>query len=69
MQISTLQMEFLGNYLAELTLVEYGFLQYLPSMIAGSAVFLAKVTLDPTTMPWARYQLLNYITKDIVTHL
>lgn len=51
-KISTLQLEFLGNYLAELTLVEYGFLQYLPSMIAGSAVFLAKVTLDPSTKPW-----------------
>eukprot|EP00250_Pteridium_aquilinum_P008944 c18327_g1_i3 orf=600-2111(+) len=49
---ATLQLEYLGNYLAELTLMEYGFLQYLPSMIAGSAVFLARVTLNPTTRPW-----------------
>eukprot|EP00250_Pteridium_aquilinum_P006629 c16507_g1_i1 orf=749-2329(-) len=48
----TLQLEFLGNYLAELTLLEYDFLQFLPSMIAGAAVFVAKVTLNPTCKPW-----------------
>eukprot|EP00250_Pteridium_aquilinum_P008213 c17770_g1_i1 orf=346-1884(+) len=48
----TLHMEFLGNYLAELTLVEYDFLKYLPSMIAGSAVFVAKFTLEPHNRPW-----------------
>ena len=52
-QKSALQLECLGNYLAELTLVEYGLLRYLPSMIASSAVFLAKLTLDPTARPWA----------------
>lgn len=52
MKIPTLQLEFLGNYLAELTLAEYGFLQYLPSMIAASAVFMAKATLIPTDKPW-----------------
>lgn len=51
-KVPTLQLEFLGNYLAELTLVEYSFLHYLPSMIAGSAVFMAKATLDPTSKPW-----------------
>jgi cyclin A len=53
-QTSSPQLESLGNYLAELTLVEYDLLRYLPSMIASSAVFLAKLTLDPTTRPWAR---------------
>lgn len=48
----TLHMEFLGNYLAELTLLEYNFLKYLPSMIAGSSVFVAKFTLNPTVRPW-----------------
>ncbi len=48
----TLNLEFLGNFLAELTLVVYSFLQYLPSLIAASAVFLAKLTLDPTVHPW-----------------
>eukprot|EP00249_Psilotum_nudum_P006255 c19588_g2_i2 orf=163-1740(+) len=52
MKTPTLQLEFLGNYLAELTLVEYSFLKYLPSMIASSAVFMAKVTIDPTMKPW-----------------
>ncbi|KAI5058877.1 hypothetical protein GOP47_0027047 [Adiantum capillus-veneris] len=49
---AALQLEYLGNYLAELTLLEYKFLQYLPSLIAGSAVFLAKVTLNPLVRPW-----------------
>lgn len=48
----SLVLEFLGNYLAELTLVEYGFLPFLPSMIAASAVYLAKLTLDSSTCPW-----------------
>ncbi|KAJ0959901.1 hypothetical protein J5N97_000335 [Dioscorea zingiberensis] len=42
----------LANYLAELTLVEYCFLKFLPSAIAASAVFLAKWTLDQSTPPW-----------------
>ncbi|KAH9534307.1 hypothetical protein CY35_18G101000 [Sphagnum magellanicum] len=51
-KVPTLNLEFLGNFLAELTLVVYSFLQYLPSLIAASAVFLAKLTLDPTVHPW-----------------
>lgn len=42
----------MANYLAELTLTEYGFLKYLPSLIAASAVFLAKWTLDQVEHPW-----------------
>lgn len=49
---STLVLEFLGNYLAELTLLEYGFLGFLPSMVAASAVYMAKLTLDPSAHPW-----------------
>ena len=52
LQSATLHMEFLANCFAELTLLEYDFLKYLPSMIAGSAVFLAKFTLDPNAKPW-----------------
>ncbi|KAL0718189.1 hypothetical protein Bca4012_067511 [Brassica carinata] len=44
--------EFLANYLAELTLVEYSFLRFLPSLIAASAVFLARWTLDQSKHPW-----------------
>jgi Cyclin, C-terminal domain len=42
----------LANYLAELTLVEYSFLKFLPSVIASAAVFLAQWTLEQSTNPW-----------------
>jgi cyclin A len=48
----SLSLEFLGNFLAELTLMEYSFLPYLPSLIAASAVFMAKLTLDSSRHPW-----------------
>ncbi|EFJ26371.1 hypothetical protein SELMODRAFT_412891 [Selaginella moellendorffii] len=51
-QEPSLQLEFLGNYLAELSLVEYSFLKYMPSMIAASAVFLARLTHNPAAKPW-----------------
>ncbi|CAN6200541.1 unnamed protein product [Urochloa humidicola] len=43
---------FLANYLAELTLADYGFLKFLPSVVAASAVFLARWTLDESDLPW-----------------
>ncbi len=52
MQAPSLSLEFLGNFLAELTLMEYSFLPYLPSLIAASAVFMAKLTLDSSRHPW-----------------
>ncbi|KAH9320179.1 hypothetical protein KI387_021948, partial [Taxus chinensis] len=52
-KVPSLHLEFMGNYLAELTLIEYDFLRYLPSMIAASAVFVARMTLDPGTCPWS----------------
>lgn len=45
-------LEFLANYLSELTLVECEFLKFLPSLIAASAVFLARWTLDQSSHPW-----------------
>ncbi|CAI5967238.1 unnamed protein product [Closterium sp. NIES-65] len=45
-------LEFLGNYFAELTLVDYPCLRFLPSQIAAAAVFLAKLTLYPALPPW-----------------
>ncbi|CAI9275010.1 unnamed protein product [Lactuca saligna] len=47
-----IELEYLANYLAELTLIEYSFLKFLPSLIAASAVFLAKWTLDHDEYPW-----------------
>ncbi|CAI5463892.1 unnamed protein product [Closterium sp. Yama58-4] len=45
-------LEFLGNYFAELTLVDYPCLRFLPSQIAAAAVFLAKLTLYRALPPW-----------------
>ncbi|XP_076889955.1 cyclin-A2-2-like [Bidens hawaiensis] len=47
-----IELEFLANYLTELTQTEYGFLKFLPSLIAASAVYLAKWTLDQDEDPW-----------------
>ncbi|KAK9076126.1 hypothetical protein SSX86_004459 [Deinandra increscens subsp. villosa] len=47
-----IELEFLANYLAELTQTEYSFLKSLPSLIAASAVYLAKWTLDQDEDPW-----------------
>ncbi|WCJ40653.1 Cyclin A2 4 [Euphorbia peplus] len=46
------EVEYLADYLAELTLVDYSFLSILPSVIAASAVFLARWTMDQTVHPW-----------------
>ncbi|CAN0877675.1 CYCA2-2 [Linum grandiflorum] len=46
------ELELLANYLAELTLVEYNFIKILPSLVAASAVFLARWTLNQSDNPW-----------------
>ncbi|KAJ1265457.1 hypothetical protein BS78_08G078000 [Paspalum vaginatum] len=43
---------YLANYLAELTLINYSFLKFLPSVVAASSVFLAKWTLNQSDHPW-----------------
>lgn len=52
LQEPSIELELLGNFFAELTLVDYGSLKFPPSVIAASAVFLAKRTLWPDTHPW-----------------
>ncbi|KAL0799618.1 hypothetical protein Bca101_054793 [Brassica carinata] len=47
-----LELESLASYLTELTLIDCRFLKFLPSVIAASAVFLAKWTLDQSNHPW-----------------
>ncbi|GAB4852841.1 Cyclin-A3-1 [Ancistrocladus abbreviatus] len=47
-----LMLEFLGGYLADLTLLDYECIFFLPSVIAASAIFLAKFTIDPEMHPW-----------------
>ncbi|XP_040365204.1 cyclin-A2-2 isoform X2 [Rosa chinensis] len=51
-KVPCVELEFLANYLAELTIVEYGFLKFLPSVIAASAVLLARWTLNQSDHPW-----------------
>ncbi|KAK2990914.1 hypothetical protein RJ640_028691, partial [Escallonia rubra] len=51
-KVPRIQLEFLSNYLAELSLTDHSFLKFLPSLIAASAVFLARWTLDQSDNPW-----------------
>ncbi|KAL9240871.1 hypothetical protein vseg_015043 [Gypsophila vaccaria] len=48
-----LQLEFLGYYFSELSLLDYGSVKFLPSTIAASAIFLAKFTIQPKEHPWS----------------
>ncbi|KAJ0267319.1 Cyclin [Hirschfeldia incana] len=52
LQKPSVEMEYLANYFIELTLIDYEFLKFLPSVIAASAVFLAKWTLNQSSHPW-----------------
>ncbi|XP_057514675.1 cyclin-A2-4-like isoform X2 [Actinidia eriantha] len=65
----SLELEFLANYLAELTLIDYEFLKFLPSTIAASAVFLARWTLDQSGHPWnaTLEHYTNYKASDLKT--
>ena len=49
-----LQFEFLSCYLAELSLLDHRFVQFLPSMVAASAIFLSRFTIQPDEHPWVR---------------
>ncbi|KAG0472388.1 hypothetical protein HPP92_016934 [Vanilla planifolia] len=50
-----LLLEFMGCYLAELSLLDYRCVQFLPSVIAASAVFLAKFTINQENPPWSKW--------------
>ncbi|XP_019196846.1 PREDICTED: cyclin-A1-4-like isoform X2 [Ipomoea nil] len=51
-EASSLQLEHLASYLAELSLLAYDMLCYSPSLVAASAIFLARYTLTPSKKPW-----------------
>ncbi|PWA61484.1 Cyclin A/B/D/E [Artemisia annua] len=61
------QVEFLSNYLAELSLLEYSCIKFLPSMIAASVTFLARFMFKPKSHPWnaALEQLSGYKPSDL----
>ncbi|KAG4147247.1 hypothetical protein ERO13_D05G210300v2 [Gossypium hirsutum] len=50
---SSLQLECLGCYLAELSLLDYGCVKFLPSMVAASVIFLARFIIQPKMHPWS----------------
>ncbi|KAF5467932.1 hypothetical protein F2P56_012136 [Juglans regia] len=50
--VPSLQLECLANYIAELSLLEYNMLCYAPSLLAASAIFMAKYILFPSQKPW-----------------
>lgn len=66
-KVPCVELEFLANYLAELSLVEYGFLKFLPSLVAASAVFLARWTLNQSDHPWnpTLEYYTSYVTSDL----
>nr|CAB3459777.1 unnamed protein product [Digitaria exilis] len=64
---STLNLEFLVNYICELSLLEYSLLCYLPSLVAASSVFLARFILKPTKNPWYKFVAKNYCPPTIPT--
>ncbi|KAK9052515.1 hypothetical protein SSX86_029144 [Deinandra increscens subsp. villosa] len=47
-----LHLEFLSYYLAELSLLEYNCIRFLPSVIVASLTFLSRFMLKPESHPW-----------------
>ncbi|CAL8176775.1 unnamed protein product [Prunus armeniaca] len=49
---SKTQLEFLSCYLVELSLLDYSCVQFLPSVVAASAIFLSRFMIQPEVHPW-----------------
>ncbi|XP_044982505.1 cyclin-A3-2-like [Hordeum vulgare subsp. vulgare] len=49
---SAKRMELMCIYLAELSLLDYDCIRFLPSVIAAACLFLARFTVSPMTHPW-----------------
>lgn len=63
----TLQFEFLVSYLAELSLLDYKCVKFLPSMVAASVIFLARLMIRSKMNPWcsALQQYTGYKAADL----
>ncbi|PWA74644.1 tetratricopeptide repeat (TPR)-like superfamily protein [Artemisia annua] len=48
----SMHLEHLASYIAELSLLEYNMLQYAPSLVAASSIFLARYVQSPSQKPW-----------------
>ncbi|XP_020593600.1 cyclin-A3-1-like [Phalaenopsis equestris] len=59
--------ELLANFLAELSLLDYDCIRFLPSLIAASVVFLARFTMNPNVHPWSSklQQYTGYSSSDL----
>ncbi|TXG52491.1 hypothetical protein EZV62_021660 [Acer yangbiense] len=64
---SSLQLEFLGYYLAELSLLDYSCVKFLPSLVAASVIYLARFITRPKVNPWnpTLQQYSGYKASDI----
>lgn len=62
-----LQLEFLGYYLSELSILDYSCVKFLPSLVAASVIFLSRLTLQPNAHPWsaALQQYSGYKAADL----
>ncbi|KAL3634537.1 hypothetical protein CASFOL_021591 [Castilleja foliolosa] len=52
---SNTRFDFLCYYIAELSLTDYGCVRYIPSLVAASAIFLARLTMQPKSHPWVSH--------------
>ncbi|KAF8084771.1 hypothetical protein N665_0701s0001 [Sinapis alba] len=60
-KVRHLQLEPLSFYLSELSILDYKAVKFVPSMLAASAVFLARFIICPKQHPWN--QMLEEYTK------
>jgi len=58
-QTPNLKVEFLSFYLAELSLLDYDCIRFLPSIVAASALFLARFIISPEVRPWVSIYLMD----------
>ncbi|CAM8885596.1 unnamed protein product [Rhodiola kirilowii] len=47
-----LQLEFMGYYLADLSLLDYSCVKFPPSLVAAAVIFLSNFTMWPQSNPW-----------------
>ncbi|KAL6968965.1 cyclin [Sarracenia purpurea var. burkii] len=52
LETPNMELEFLSYYLAELSLLDYGCVKFLPSLVSASVMFLSRFTILPTLHPW-----------------
>ncbi|CAK8568329.1 unnamed protein product [Lathyrus sativus] len=62
-----LQFEYLCNYLADLSLLDYECIRFLPSIVAASVIFLARFIIQPEVHSWtpSLYECLGYKSSEL----